>query len=91
MSVKGKTVWVRIFQGAHSTFCFSPFPIGVDLEGYVWIRGKVYSAAQQQDDVGGVEKFEIDMFVTEDSAMSVETVPLFHLRCTHTFACTLSM
>ena len=48
---------------------------GVDLEGYVWVRGKVWNAVED-----GEGKLEVELLVTDDTPISVRAMPMFHLR-----------
>ena len=50
----------------------------VDLEGYVWVRARVWASVMDDDD--GVEKLEVELLVTEQSALSVIKMPMFHVR-----------
>lgn len=47
----------------------------------MWVRGKVWMQVQDTD---GYDKFEIELFVTDDSPISIRSIPLFHIRCNET-------
>ena len=48
---------------------------GGDLEGYVWVRGKVWNAVED-----GEGKLEVELLVNDDTPISVKGMPMFHLR-----------
>jgi hypothetical protein len=48
-----------------------------NLDGYVWVRGRVFSP---MDDTDGDNKVEVELLVTHDSPISIHSFALFHIR-----------
>ena len=69
--------WLRMLYavcGVLSVWLIRVYP-GLDLEGYVWVRGKVWNAVEDGDG-----KLEVELLVSDDTPISVKGIPMFHLR-----------
>lgn len=47
-----------------------------NLDGYVWVRGRVFSSMGEGDD----DKVEVELLVTQDSPIAIHPCALYHIR-----------